>query len=836
MKLLSMELVGYKRLAANSNRIKRIKITPQSKIQLLLGTNGSGKSSLIKEMSPLPGLPAAFEKPGYKIVEYSHKNSHYVLKNYFNELGNRYHFIKDGVEQMKTNTSVTAFKELVATEFGITQDVHNLVTGLLKFTLMDSTKRRSWMTRFSDVDYTFALSYYGRLKDRLKGTQEALKLFQGRLVQESDKLLQPEEEKRYREDIRVLNECLTHFLESKSPVDRNYKDVVNDIHQIDGVLTRINREYITQRKNFYKEGIIFESTDDIDKRIIDVQANIQSYQHRINVLCETIEQQQRTLESLRSSNVTSFAEIDKTLDSIDNSIAEKKQAHFYPDFIWSDPASSLNTLNSIYDNLSRSLMELPVNEDMHYSRKAVEAAQEEIVKRKAESEGLVRRCIDIKAKLKELEHMKTHDKIECPECSHSWFRGFDQKLFDKLTSDLSTFQAADEDINKKIVLSEKYIESARDYFDKYRSFRSIMSATENQLSQMWEVVMKSDDIFKQPRLLVTVVDRIKQDLQLQVEIKELLTKQKEAFDLKILLSKNQNLNLLNVQEEVTKNDKILYQTNLELSRHQRTLTKLNSCKQAIKKMTELRAEMDKLLERRDVSTSKLDDLVRRDVLNEYIGITKQELAEREQVISRINIQKALVQDIEAQVKELTVKVEVIKMAVQELSPKEGLIAKGLTGFINHFIFQVNSFIKKAWLYPMEIVPIEILDSDNVELDYQFKISVNGEENAPDISVASSGMKEVIDLAFTIVSMQYLGLQHAPIFLDEFGARLDNAHRDSVHHLITNLLTTANFSQIFMVSHYENTYASLANTDITVLCDSNLGLTKDTIYNRNVEIE
>jgi hypothetical protein len=37
--------------------------------------------------------------------------------------------------------------------------------------------------------------------------------------------------------------------------------------------------------------------------------------------------------------------------------------------------------------------------------------------------------------------------------------------------------------------------------------------------------------------------------------------------------------------------------------------------------------------------------------------------------------------------------KVLKAAVDALSPSSGLIAKGLTGFINHFVALANSVIK-----------------------------------------------------------------------------------------------------------------------------------------------
>ena len=49
MKILKLILKNYNRLFLNN--IKTLELAPSKKINLILGTNGSGKSSLIQETS-----------------------------------------------------------------------------------------------------------------------------------------------------------------------------------------------------------------------------------------------------------------------------------------------------------------------------------------------------------------------------------------------------------------------------------------------------------------------------------------------------------------------------------------------------------------------------------------------------------------------------------------------------------------------------------------------------------------------------------------------------------------------------------------------------------------
>ena len=83
------------------------------------------------------------------------------------------------------------------------------------------------------------------------------------------------------------------------------------------------------------------------------------------------------------------------------------------------------------------------------------------------------------------------------------------------------------------------------------------------------------------------------------------------------------------------------------------------------------------------------------------------------------------------------------------------------------------------------------------------------------------MKEIINLAFKIIAMKYLKLDDYPSYLDEFGRTFDEYHRLTALSIINNLLMQSDFSQIFLISHYADTYMSLTNADVNILCKENV---------------
>jgi DNA repair exonuclease SbcCD ATPase subunit len=139
-----------------------------------------------------------------------------------------------------------------------------------------------------------------------------------------------------------------------------------------------------------------------------------------------------------------------------------------------------------------------------------------------------------------------------------------------------------------------------------------------------------------------------------------------------------------------------------------------------------------------------------------------------------------------------------------------------------FISQMNTFIEQVWSYPMTIMSCDIQDNESLDLDYKFPVrKYSDDDKSPDVSKCSNGMKEIINLSFKITAMKYLNLLHTPLYLDEFGSAMDNGHKNEVISLIKAFNEQKTFSQMFIVSHDVTQYNSLPNSEVCVLCDTNI---------------
>jgi hypothetical protein len=294
---------------------------------------------------------------------------------------------------------------------------------------------------------------------------------------------------------------------------------------------------------------------------------------------------------------------------------------------------------------------------------------------------------------------------------------------------------------------------------------------------------------------------------------------KKAAILSLKDKLNKEIDYLTIQNRKNKDLKRLYSSQIDI---------VNSIEQYKNVLRDLSQRLDS-----DIETSV--NLVISNGINEMLKSALTKMLDAQNALSDNDRRKSTVEEFERQEKVYRDSIESLRLLDNVLSPKSGIIAESLIGFINDILSFINDFINRVWTYPLEIIPVEIENDDDV-LDYKFKIRVNDDEVVDDISEASSGMKEIINLAFKICILSYMNFNDFPIYLDEFGSGFDTQHRLNISRIIADLVNDDFFSNIFMISHYNESFGCLTNSDIVVLHDANLSIPPDAIVNKNVLIE
>ena len=824
MRYIEQELTGFKRLRLAN--IGYIKITPQERLQLLLGTNGSGKSSLLKELSPLPAVSQEYTKEGSKRIVIEHRGHTYILTSTFAP-SQRHSFLKDGTEELNPGGTAAVQKELVRKEFNYTPDVHELATGAIVFTKMGPGERRYWLTRLSDTSYNYALGVYQKLKERHRDVQGAIKMNQSRAVQEANKLLSEDQELQLRAEIKEYREILEKLLTLKSPSQYFKSDIEKELHHIEDELSTVSRQMIRIRGKFLNlEG--FDSFEAIDEKIIQISSNVNGLHFIIDRISKEIQTLQDTINALTKANINNFQELDTKRSQLTKEI-ESLFTRVDKDINFSDPINAIQSLNTVQDSLTDIASQIKPNIG-EYTRDGYQRLQERIVQSRLIIQTDEAAYAAAQAKKKTFEEAKNEAPINCPKCDHQWHLGYDPKTYQEVCDFVNVKSKAIDENKTTLRTMEETVEDYKQYFALYRSYTELVKSWPI-LDPLWNFIVTSEIIFKNPTSILYLVDRLKGSMQVQIRVNELQNQLGELNELKVATLALESNHIENTKTKIAELDEELFKQNESLRKSQRYIQQLKEYKEVARFIKEKETYLNTLIETRTKKFDILLEEIKQNTLNDMIRYVQLELTKREQQLSQVDVQKGLVNNIRRAIKELEEETIVLAAMVKEISPTEGLIAKGLLGFINIFVKQMNSFIRKAWLYQMEIVPC-LPDAENgVDLDYKFSLQINNNEPIPDIKMASSAMSEIINLAFVIVAMKYLGLSDAPLLLDELGHSMDSAHRSSIFNVITNLIAQSDFSQVFVVSHFENCYGSIVNADITVLCSKNIVLPKGTTFNR-----
>lgn len=820
-------LFKYERLALNN--IEYIEYTPAAKMQLILGTNGSGKSSILLELSPLPGNHAFYRKGGYKHIFIEFNNLQYNLKSSFTVSGNRYSFMVND-EELNPSGTITVYKDLVKSHFGITQELHDLFTGQTPFHEMSVSERRSWMMQLSSADYTYAFKYFNRLKDQLRDIQGSIKLQQARLVSESDKLLSPEQESIARQEIANLKQLIDLLLTSKQPyIDRS--QLQQDIGLIEASLQSVTEQLVKHHAHC-KHNSLSNDIRQIEQAIIDAKSTSLSLQDQSFKVFEAIQNLSEQVRTLEHTTIKSKDELDRLIDQLAlkvTKLANTRQLNLSFDC----PKTTLQALNTIREELTTIFSELPVNGSSSlYNRDSFDKTSLELRSVQETIKLLNDEQMKLIASKRQMEHQRDHDRLTCPECKHQWSRGYDEATYIDICSAIDKLAIQADQLNSQQVALEQSLEAHRSYSSLIKQFRGL-SYHWSILDPLWAYMAAESIVYDNPRYVLQLIGTLERDLLVDVEIAQLNNQITEQLKVKELVTNNQELDIVKLQAEETRLQELLSKIGQDLKETKSNIEKYESYKTSLLLIEKNVKELEDLMQQRDQKTSELLMQLKQQALSETIRILQLELNQKEQLISKIDLQKGIIDHLTKSIEEMGQQQTLLKIAIKELSPTEGLIAKGLTSFINSFVKQINAFIAKVWLYPLELIPIPMSDEEGVDLDYKFSVKINDTIPISDISKGSTAMREIIDLAFQIVSMQFLNMDNYPVILDELGRSMDPAHRQSAFYVVSQLLTASNFSQVFLVSHYQEMFGSLRNADITILSPSNISIPKESVFNQCV---
>lgn len=821
MKITELVLHNYERFALNN--IETFTYRPQQKSQVILGSNGSGKSSLISELSPIPAKAKSFNENGYKRITIEHNDNIYVLTS---DSHNKHSFIENGIELNNGNT-LQVQKMLVMDKMRLNDKVYDILTGKVNLCDMSIAERRKWLTEISNNDYEYVMDLYNAIKAKYNESNTELKITNQLLSTEQSTILSDEEITNLKDEIISLQTHVDSLLKLKTNSRISESEVIGQLNNIQNTIAKNTNTLMSfrNRLNFTNITTVDNNLNDYTDKKISLTKQIYHYEKLIEQKVNESTLIQKSVSELE--NQLSDEYIEHELNKV-NQILSSHSDIFTDD----DIENVYRQFRSIKDPLINILTDMESNEDRRYSKSNLQSINDTLVSSNEKLNTLKYKESSIRATLNTLESSLKSHQVVCPNCSHEWIPGYNKAIHDNSKKDLEIVVKEIDDLKIEISKLEETRTNIINYFNQYRMILDLFKnypLLDNTYSLLKNTILDN------PSKCIYQLHTLDTKYQRSIDYYKALNYQKELINKKTISDEDRNKSILkyntqliDIEKEILSLSSILKKYKLQYKLIEDHLNLTDSIDNISNKLKQ------DLNEYNNVTLEYLN-IKMNEVINGIVSPLMASIVDKQNIVTSIFHKQDQINSLQDKVNQISLKVQSYKTLLDIMSPKTGIIAESLIGFINEILSFMNSFMANVWTYKMVISPIEMDNSQNESLDYKFKLDVEGHKPIEDISLGSSGMKEIINLAFRLCIYKYLDFRDYPLYLDEFGKALDEGHRKKATIVVNDLINDDSFNNIFIISHYKDSYGAVQHADIVVLDESNVNVSNLSNINSVVEI-
>ncbi|MDD2819478.1 MAG: hypothetical protein PHN51_11880 [Candidatus Nanopelagicales bacterium] len=800
MKIVYIKLEDYKRFPLSEKTVFEHRFT--KKLVMLSGPNGSGKSSLMYELTSLPSTKDRFGKNGYKEIHIEFNGSFYILISSFKD-GVKYSFLKDGQELNKAGL-ITAQKDLVFEHFKISSIVHDIMVSRENFTTMGLIARKKLLNAVSHINIDTVLGHYNGLKETLKNHTFMLKNQSSQLLAETQKL---NDEGRL-DLLRSKKEVLVHRIEGLLDQKASLRAYTGDVDIDQGV-----RHYQSVKQAL---DTVLESHSCVltSHPYVGLPEYIGELRSDLKVT-----------ESLLTSKYTAMEDLDarvKSAQVLANQgsleLGEKRSQllNTYQLIVsrlvhLKDELDNLESVRSAMETIRSSLPSVLENLCENPERKYSQANYQTLLDNRDKTTQLLIAAMSDGHKLDtDLKELEAHQNLQCPNCSHSWLP---EEVKAKTQSTKLALKEASErqfQLQQEVKALTAQITAQSVYLDSFNRLTQLYGHTKLTARVFWDVVQETKMIYLNPGKMLSLADEMLLELEATESLKR-ITEQVAEYDRQLTTA------ALLGDRSVDRLAEMMTVLEAECSelRNQRE-NKLSELKTAETALATYK-RLEKLYGSLDAAKQSLQTQALRHTVNSLVSeidnqlsLLKVSVLEVEKELAQSEAVKATVDTLRRAVAETQENVKVLEIMLEELSPKNGFIAKTVSSFLNVIITSINTVISENWSYKMELKAINVEED---ALDYKFRVIVKDKLPVDDISLMSGGMQEIVNLAMKFTLVMLMRLQGYPAYMDEFGLKLDKVHRAKVASIIFQMLGSSMYSQIFLITHLDMEYGEFHDAEV-----------------------
>jgi hypothetical protein len=470
-------------------------------------------------------------------------------------------------------------------------------------------------------------------------------------------------------------------------------------------------------------------------------------------------------------------------------------------------------MDALYPQLHGIYSEMPDNSDRRYTREIRDATT---AKRIRLSEDRDRCAVGLGKIEHMLSHLRSADSQTCPKCTHTWRPGVGRLNEQEMIESANDLTAQSQDYIRQIAECDEYLDRVTEYMGYRRSMTQAISGAPAALKCVWQRIVELESTAVSPRAVLVILDEWRRAAEQSLTAYRL---SKEIDQVSAVIaymqghqsSDNANVRYGRMGAEIESLTQRIETTQLEsqlLGGYESQVTRYLA---GLPKMASAIVEFD-------ARYMACLHAIRNAHLTGMMSERQSSLAHSEVALSTAKSVVDVIADLEADVVRATASLYGYTSLMAELSPVDGLIADQLKDFIKTFTDEMNGVIDRIWTSPLVIQPCGM---DSGELDWKFPLRAGADGLSADVSKASKGQREIVDFAFKLVVILYLGLNNMPLYLDELAPALDEQHRNNIMVFVKQYVEARQCTQLIMISHYNEAYGMFSNAEVCVLDPTNI---------------
>lgn len=814
MRLLELYILNNKNLL--DKKTVTLRWTLHSPIQLLIGGNGFGKSTLLDNFSPLPAVSKEYTKTGMKKILVEHNNKRYRLTSDFSKKHKHSFIDLETDKELNLGGTITVQYDLCKRVLGYDTEIHNFLKGKVKLTKLSAKERKDFFGRVSDVPIDYAVKVFDSLRVEARNLAGVQKYNKQKVFDETKKLLSSDKKKEYVDEIASLQKLVVELMEGKF---NNHTPENIDIRTLLKTIGDVSTDIIDNHLTYTG----YSTPSALDEQIQDADKQKALRNDNLKHILTRIDESKSKLDVI--STVTKFptSEVIKLIDELKSKLA----------IIDKEIASFDSKLTSPFrDHRQLSLVSKGMNDDKLPLQNALSVLPSNVKENMGDDAFLshvtnihddIKKTIDkinreIVHRNETIRAIKEHDSVNCPKCDHIFTPGVDVNSIPRLEKENERAGETLEGYEKKLKQCQDKLEELHEYraqngfiHQKLNSYHMTQVEIDNQ--SIATLIMQDKLYYNSPSSLTYKIEEIN---NLLIAHTERLKLSEELDDLLDLLEQRKKLGVTDEDAELTTKSVRSLEDN-----YSQSLEEYRAFSNTHNELTKLK---QRLIRESSVQRGLLENIA---TLNRYFKDSvkttiNQEIDKRTHEISlRISqltetltsctITEGIIEHLTSTLEQVEQDIEIYGKLIDILGPQKGLIGQSLISFTNYFIERMNEVIKAIWVTPLTIAPMTVSEKG---FSYQFKVITYDESNASsDVSETSSGESEIIDFAFMLITASCLGLTDYPLLLDEIGKFFKIEHKVRLYDYLKLLAEHDKASNIVVISHFVGTYEALTRAEV-----------------------